>query len=42
MEVRNNGFMEMKGKEIVEGVCFFCAYLFMPQWGRKRKDNFCG
>ena len=26
-------------KEIVKGVCAFCSYLFVPQWGGIRNTN---
>lgn len=26
-------------KEIVKGVWAFCAYLFVPQWGRSKRGN---
>ena len=26
-------------KEILKGVWMFCSYLFVPRWGRNRRDG---
>ena len=28
---------ELEMKKMLTAVCFFCSYLFWPQWGRHKK-----